>query len=80
MCINFLILIYVYYILCVFMQITFSVPFALASIYCSASGAGQGKAINNIFIKRYFIIYFFKKLNDYITSFFFFLQNIQVYL
>ncbi|RDX96561.1 Sucrose transport protein SUC5, partial [Mucuna pruriens] len=29
-----------------FVQITFSVPFALASIYSTSSGAGQGKAIN----------------------------------
>lgn len=33
------------YLVCIFVQITFSVPFALASIYSSASGAGQGKAI-----------------------------------
>lgn len=35
----------------VLFQITFSIPFALASIYSSASGAGQGmyKAIHNLF-------------------------------
>lgn len=35
------------YLVCI-LQITFSVPFALASIYSSASGAGQGKAIHNL--------------------------------
>jgi uncharacterized membrane protein (DUF373 family) len=55
-------------IMCVFMQITFSVPFALASIYCSASGAGQGKTIHNIFkcVLNFLFFIIYQKIFNYL--------------
>lgn len=65
------------------MQINFSVPFALASIYSTSSGAGQGKTtqIFHTFLKVLDLTFFFLKKKN-ITFFFFLimLQKFQVYL